>query len=366
VKKLWIALHKYVGLAAGLVIALICLTGSILVFDHALDESLNSDLLRSTHVENVDLDWDALFDRAKAFCGVKGLELTSLSAPRKPGVSAIGFCEKGDETVTVYFDPKTTEVLGTRGPNHLLSVIYDLHYSLVSGRRGAIAVGLIGIVFLFQIITGIYLSLPTMTKKRLVTAFGIKTRYGKARLWLDLHRAPGLYVSIVALIVTFSGVYMTFPAPFQQAIRFSASEERQAVHAHNLPDTAEQNAAALPISAGISNVRNMLHEFEVNRISFSAEDRNPYQLTVRLAGEPRKSGGRTRIWVDRSSQRIVSVESYFEEPAARKFGTWMFILHNGEAFGLVGRWIVLFSGLIGTLLFISGLWYWMIKRQGRR
>ncbi|MGH7201474.1 MAG: PepSY domain-containing protein, partial [Planctomycetaceae bacterium] len=43
-----------------------------------------------------------------------------------------------------------------------------------------------------------------------------------------------------------------------------------------------------------------------------------------------------------------------------------FPLHNGEAFGLAGRWIVFFSGLTPAVLYVTGVTIWWRRRRSRR
>jgi uncharacterized iron-regulated membrane protein len=45
---------------------------------------------------------------------------------------------------------------------------------------------------------------------------------------------------------------------------------------------------------------------------------------------------------------------------------WLHPLHNGEAFGLVGRWMTFFSGFVPLLLFVTGYIRWRQKRQAKR
>jgi uncharacterized iron-regulated membrane protein len=46
--------------------------------------------------------------------------------------------------------------------------------------------------------------------------------------------------------------------------------------------------------------------------------------------------------------------------------SWLFPLHNGEAFGLTGRWIMFFAGFTPLLLYVTALRMWWLKRVAHR
>ena len=44
---------------------------------------------------------------------------------------------------------------------------------------------------------------------------------------------------------------------------------------------------------------------------------------------------------------------------------WLYPLHNGEAFGLAGRIIIVIIGLAPLLLYVSGIIRWQQKRDAK-
>ena len=52
--------------------------------------------------------------------------------------------------------------------------------------------------------------------------------------------------------------------------------------------------------------------------------------------------------------------------AGSRFMGWQFPLHNGDALGLAGRWLVFLGGWLPALLFGTGLYLWWRKHQLRR
>jgi uncharacterized iron-regulated membrane protein len=69
------------------------------------------------------------------------------------------------------------------------------------------------------------------------------------------------------------------------------------------------------------------------------------------------------VWVDQYRGDILHVRNPRMMRAGDKFLLWQFPLHNGEAFGLGGRLIILLSGLSLPGLYVTGLFIWWRKRR---
>lgn len=69
-----------------------------------------------------------------------------------------------------------------------------------------------------------------------------------------------------------------------------------------------------------------------------------------------------RHWVE---QAVAVARQIFPE-GELKFLAWLFPLHNGEAFGLTGRWLLCVSGFIPTVLFATAIRMWWLKRLAHR
>lgn len=72
------------------------------------------------------------------------------------------------------------------------------------------------------------------------------------------------------------------------------------------------------------------------------------------------------VWLDQYSGVLLKVRDWQAFTVGETFVAWLFPLHNGEAFGLIGRWIVFFAGLIPLVLYVTALRMWWIKRQAHQ
>jgi len=73
------------------------------------------------------------------------------------------------------------------------------------------------------------------------------------------------------------------------------------------------------------------------------------------------------VWVDPCSGAVLDVAAYANAAAGTRILRWQFPLHNGDALGLAGRWLVFLTGWLPALLFGTGCYLWWCKRRnGRR
>ena len=84
-------------------------------------------------------------------------------------------------------------------------------------------------------------------------------------------------------------------------------------------------------------------------------------LRMKQAGEPSDRFPKTYVWIDQYSGKVIGVRDALKVPYGDVFFDWLHPLHNGEALGLFGRWIVFGIGLIPVFLWITGLVRWRHK-----
>lgn len=95
-----------------------------------------------------------------------------------------------------------------------------------------------------------------------------------------------------------------------------------------------------------------------------------YQQAWRIAlyqgTEPTRRFARTQIWVDPMNGEILAFRDTRQDSGGDVLMHWLHALHNGEVFGITGRILVFFAGLLPLILFVTGLVRWLQKRRARR
>lgn len=355
-RKILLILHRYLGLLLGLLFTLQGLTGSLLVFDHAIDEALHPEFLLSTPT-SAPVPLAQVVEAARA-AAPAGAKLRRIDLPRHAqAVHTVRLTGAEGERLEVTVDPYTGEATSLRewGAQGM-SWVYRLHYALLGGDTGHTLVGISGIVLLLMSLGGLYLWWPRQGRWRAV----LKLRLGKGALPLhyDLHRLAGALITPVLVVVSFSGIYIVFSSAFHRTA--------DALFEPTLrPPAVIQAPAAWPLDAdaAVARARALFPEAVPKRL-FLPQDDELYRVTLRQPGEPRRSGGLTDVWISQQGQ-VEKLRDYAGGNPAERFLAWLFPLHNGEALGLPGRIVVAAAGLAPALLFITGLSLWAIKRRRR-
>lgn len=378
-RKLWLNTHLCIGLFLGIVIILIGLTGSIIVFDKEIDQMLNPQLFTVQ-------PQDRHRPLAEIVAAAKRLHPDNIAVSVTPpltedGVFMVWFKvpeplvlgKKEDKHACckwtwrqVMLNPYTAQILGSRdagkyGLNreYFVKTINHLHSRILLGDWGKNFIGIVGILWLIVSFIGIYLWWPKAGKLKL--ALSIKRGAGDARLIFDLHRTTGIYSAIVLIIVTFSGVYLIFPTYVRLLVGvFSPVTERSA----NTKSAVRPDVKALSVDQAVAIGNRIFPDAGLRRIGLIGDSTDSYRITKRQEGEVGSaSRGLTSVWIDQYSGKVLAVLDSRKMTAGEVFISWQMPLHNGTAFGLAGRIIILVSGIVPLILAVTGTLMWLRKRR---
>ncbi|MEX2174794.1 MAG: PepSY-associated TM helix domain-containing protein [Pirellulaceae bacterium] len=362
-RKLWLQVHRWIGLTAGLLFVLIGLTGTLLVFDHAIDEWLNPRLLLTSE-SGTPRSLEQILAAAERGYDGPAQQPLSVTAPRVAnGVWTVWFsCGTPDNPkfAAVHVDPYTAQVTGQRvWGEYLMTWVYRLHYNLMAGSVGGTIVGIAGIVLFCSVCSGIYLWWP-LFRHSWRAGFAIR---GGRRFNYDLHKSVGIVSAAILLVVAFTGVYMEFPTWFKPVVALFSPTTESPLDLKSAP--AAKRVPLTPDEAVAIATRHFPHAV-FDHLHPPAGADGTYEVAFRQAHEVQRSYGRTQVFLDQYTGQVVAINNPDDFTAGDIFLAWQYPLHNGEAFGLVGRWIVFFSGLTPALLYGTGFLLWWRRGLARR
>jgi uncharacterized iron-regulated membrane protein len=376
-RRYWLQAHLWLGLFAGAVLAVIGLTGSLLVFWQEIDEALNPDLMTvaipAEQTARRPLpDIEAAVESALSEGALPGY---GLYFPRhERGAFAYWYglpnAQTGEtESHTLFIDPYTAKVKGDRrfysseSPfgHCLIGFVFKLHYGLLLKKPGVVLVGLLGVLLLVSVLTGLIVWWPLTGKWKQALTF--KRRASPERRVFDLHKISGFYTAPILGAVLLSGVYMNLPDPFVWLVRqFSPNTPA--------PDAPKVRSAPAPGAAPIGLAA-----------AAAIAERHTPGGELRLVGPPESATGfyaahfinvpgLSRFW----SEREVRIDPYtgaileVRSPDTRRtagetFLDWQWPLHSGQAFGWTGRLLVFLTGLACPVLYVTGVLRWLHKRR---
>ena len=363
-------IHLYIALWLGVLLALAGVTGSLLVYKHAIDKWLNADVMQ-VEVQGEYQSFLSMIEAANQVLPIKDPPHHLYLPREKDDVLMVRYQIKHPDPehkghnhhfYEVMVNPYTGEILGHRDRDDaLMTVILQLHYKLLAGDTGKLVMGITALLTLFLTVTGIYLWWPKFTKIR--QAFVIKRNASSHRFNFDLHKTTGIYTAVVMFAVALSGVYFNLPQVFKPMIGyFSPLTEiprdlKSQVMDNTVPLTPEQALAKI--------TTHFSEEITPQRLFLPADVNGVYMATARQPTEF-TSNGKTLVWVDQYSGDIIEVRDPHKLAAGDAFINLQLPLHNGEILGQPGQILVLIVGFAPLIMLITGVIVWLNKRRAKK
>lgn len=209
--RIWTWLHTWSSLVCTVFMLLLCLTGLPLIFHHEIGHLLGTEVeAPEMPADSPRASLDAVVTNAQT--RAQGLVPTFVfQEPDEKDTWMVGFAptpmaQEGTKTVVV--DARTGQVLGEPPAEEgFIYVMFKLHVDLFAGLPGKLFLGLMGILLVVAIVSGVVLYAPFMRK----LPFGTVRKDRSARLkWLDMHNMLGVVTLSWALVVGFTGVINTW------------------------------------------------------------------------------------------------------------------------------------------------------------
>lgn len=374
-RRVLFQIHLWVGLILCIPLAIIGVTGSILVFEHELDELLNPVPKRSAAAGAFrpvgDITAAAVAAAPSGFSPV--LFNMPLGSDQPATVRLAAGSQRGPGGITVYVDPVTLEVLGTRGGAagfNIVREIFLLHANLsMRGRQGREIVGWLGVAMLVLGVSGFVLWWPRHGRWR--TAFGLRRNATGYRLHRDLHGAVGFWGLAVFIVVSFSGVYLSFPREVAEGIRAVLPARDLRGSAQGLRVEAPADAKPIAVDAAVALARTAAGDAPLRYVGFPRQKTQPLRVGFeRYAGGAHSSPGHgaplITVFVDPWTARVLEVRDPRDFTAGETIMAWQHAVHAGHGLGWVWKTLVFLSGLLPVLFTVTGISMWLIKRRARQ
>ena len=231
-------IHLWTGLAIGLYLVVLSLTGSVLVYRVELDRLLAApramldeqatpmtvDQLRAA-AERAYPGWTVTAvheGRYQARAGGRG------GARRPPDPTATVVFENNGETKDRLFNPYTGEDLGDNTTRGQFSILWlaRLHDELLLDRvDGRWWNGFLSLVFTLSVLTGGVVWWPGASRWK--RSLGVQVSAGWRRFNWDLHSALGFWLFFFLLMWGISGWYLGIPEPLTKLVDWISVPEQE-------------------------------------------------------------------------------------------------------------------------------------------
>jgi uncharacterized iron-regulated membrane protein len=369
--------HMWIGLILGLLLALLGLSGSILVYDDAIADFLSPPPQATAKGEALSLDKIAEAARGVAGRGAAQIVLPSAAgeaimvrigqmspmgqvpAQREAGADrrtrAEGERRPADgprPSMQVFVDPVSGAVLGTRKTMlpPILVFAHQLHGNFLMGRDGRGVVGWLGVAMLLLGVTGLVLWWPKRGQWKY--AFFVRRTAQGLRFHRELHAATGIWVFLVSMAVSFSGVAIAFPNTMILLTGGTAARPSYNLREGPAIEPVDGVSAIGPAQALVLAQQALPH---ATPTSISLPARRDRTIVVNMLAYGAVAAG---VYVDPWRAEVVTVRD-----PSQSFLAWQRPLHQGTGLGPVWRALVFLSGLVPTLFVVTGILMWLKKRK---
>ncbi|HEY9067699.1 MAG TPA: PepSY-associated TM helix domain-containing protein, partial [Burkholderiaceae bacterium] len=191
----------------------------------------------------------------------------------------------------------------------------------------------------------------------------VKRGAAPARWWYDVHRAVGLWLLPLFVLMTVTGTALVFG----KEARVLVGTLLPVTELPRLPRDKNHHGAkpTAPVDDLVAAASRRFPQAQWSRLTLSSADTGSFEVRLLQRAEPRVDTGNTRVRLDARGQ-ITAVHDPLTAAAGNRVLDWFFPLHSGEALGLLARVAWTLFGLVPALLFGSGAWLWWRRPRSVR
>jgi uncharacterized iron-regulated membrane protein len=356
--------HLWIGLALCLPLAVIGITGSILVFEPEL-QALERPALPPRPADAPTAPVAAIVATARAAAPADYVAMFYTAPRAATDVATVRLAPAGrpgpGAGLEIFVNPVSLSLLGPHeASSGLVRQIFLLHANLLSrDRSGRDIVGWLGIAMLALGTSGLVLWWPRGGQWR--RAFTIRRGARGFRFHRELHGAAGIWGLVVFFIVSFSGVYLAFP----QAVGSLLSTRDIRPGAAAIRVTPVPTAQPLDIDGAIAVAREVVPDGILRSVALPARPDQPIRVALAHGGD-REGAPVATVFVDPWTRSVVELRDPRAFSAGERFVAWQRALHVGGGLGWIWRILVFLSGFLPLLFAVTGVAMWLAKRRLRR
>ncbi|MFK3771080.1 PepSY domain-containing protein [Pseudomonas sp. NPDC089406] len=373
VKKTLFQLHWFFGITAGLVLALMGITGALYSFQEELLRAFNADVLKvEVRAEGV-LPPAELVQRVEA---AQGEKVSMLWVDVREGNAARIFFTPppGERRGTLrYADPYTGELKGEAAGQGFFSLMLNLHRFLAMGDTGRQITGACTLMLIFFCLSGLYLRWPRKALNWRTWLTLDWAKKGRAFNW-DLHAVFGTWCLVFYLLFALTGLFWSYEwyrAGLNKLLAdppAAGEQKRGEGRGRHGPPKVDKNAPALVVDydaiwASLKQAAGPgLAMYNLRLPPAGGQPANLFYLQADAA-HPRAFN---TLVLDPATGQVKSHDRYLDKSFKAQLLQSVYALHVGEYFGLPGRIIVTAASLTMPLFFVTGWLLYLDRRRKKR
>ncbi|MCP2042880.1 PepSY domain-containing protein [Pontibacter sp. HSC-36F09] len=410
VRKLFNDLHLWMGIASGLILFVVCLSGTIYTFNTEVQEFMEPEKFTvqveagaepmaaeaiiakvaaetGGKVSSITIPADAsrtytvnvkkankgdegkgaeARGSEKGGEGKKGAEGTVAKSGPVAGPGGKGGGGGGRDRGTNYLvNPYTAEVIGTtESPtSEFFMTMFRLHrWLLLDTEVGRPIVGWATVIFTLIVISGLVIWIPQKVKN---WRQGLKIKWSGnwKRVNHDLHNSLGFYSSFLLLVMSLTGLTWSFEwykEGFFKVLGVEQQKDRKEEPLLSKVPADQSQAATLTIAEYVKSADAALPYKGDYRISLPADSAATVSINKNKVGffAPAASD---KLQLDQYSGEVLKAEIFADKPFNEQITSSIKPLHVGNVYGTFSKILYFIACLVATSLPITGTMIWINK-----
>ncbi len=365
-RKLVNDIHLWLGIGSGIILFLVCLSGTILTFEEEI-KSLFAQDFKVAHSNDNRLSLEQLTKSLSAEGRVTNVTLPSET--EEPLQFTVKTSPKERRGTTYFVDPYSGEYQKKQKSNldgFFLSMFKMHRWLLMDMSIGRPIVGIATIIFLVLSISGIILWFPKKIRwKNFKPGLKIKLSANWKRINHDLHNTLGFYACIFLVIMSLTGLFWSF-----EWYRDAGSEVLGTKVFGNRGGGPKFTSALSP-NEKVKTFKEIL-EISANELNYPGEinlsipstDKDVFTITKSNA-ESWSPVIKDKLVLDRDGT-LMHKELFRDKPLNVQIASLIKPIHMGTIYGTFSKIIYFLACLIATTLPITGTLIWINKLKAKK
>ncbi|WPP53526.1 PepSY-associated TM helix domain-containing protein [Catalinimonas niigatensis] len=365
-RKLFNDIHLWMGIGSGLILFLVCLSGTVYTFREEIEQLIEPEKYSIEIAENAEpMAAEAIIGQLQQKPGGIISSITIPYADDQPYKVSIRQSEEERRGTTYFVNPYNAQVLGTSDSpaSGFFMFMFRMHrWLLLDSEIGRPIVGAATIIFVFLILSGLVLWFPKKLKN-IKQGFKIKTSANWKRINHDLHNTLGFYSAILLLIMALTGLCWSFEwyreglGNVLGAQVFGGRGSSGETLTSSLP---AENASPLSVAELIHFSDEVLTYEGDYQISLPADAAGTVSISKNKIGFFAPSAS-DKLQLDQYSGEVLASEIFAEKPFNERIAASIKPLHMGYVYGTFSKILYFIACLIATSLPVTGTIIWINK-----
>ncbi len=358
-RRALVQVHLWTGVAIGLYVLVISITGAALLFRIDMQRALDPALFPQHRSGALVAPGVVLDSLERAY---PAMQIAGIDAPTDRRPSYLAYVTHGQDFLTVLLDPVDGRVLGTLPERSFISTLQKLHFDLLGGGRGRIVNGVGALLLLLLALTGAVIWWQGVA--RWPRGLKVNASQSALRVNWELHSATGFWALLFLLMWAMTGLDLAFPQAFRASVNVLSP-----LSAPRQPASQPPQAGAQPLSRDvlIARAQAQVPDQALARVVIPSTPTASFQALF-AQGSPTRVGETLRtVYLDQYSGATLVPPS-----TTRSTGDAIMSLvgplHTGGFGGWPLRIVWFLLGLAPALLFVTGFISWWTRvvrpRQG--